>query len=189
MSSPSRFARWLSVLLYFALVAAPVRSEQPAAKVYVLLWFDTEDYLLPASDDSAKHLAEFLTSEGIQLWRYSDDGPPPGIPELMAASGQRVAVGWAVTTCAPAGSLATHSLAWAVDQHPFYAELVGEPVLTWWQGTINNHGFGLGVDEPCCGFVRFLFTGLLRGLISLLRVASVSAVAARHRGRPFQSRK
>ena len=26
-------------------------------------------------------------------------------------------------------------------------ELGGAPVLTWWQGTVTNHGFGLGVDE------------------------------------------
>jgi hypothetical protein len=26
-------------------------------------------------------------------------------------------------------------------------ELDGAPVLTWWQGTIDTHGFGLGVDE------------------------------------------
>jgi hypothetical protein len=38
----------------------------PDAKVYVILWFDTEDYLLPADDDATKHLAEFLTSEGIR---------------------------------------------------------------------------------------------------------------------------
>ncbi|MFO0877951.1 MAG: hypothetical protein U0840_11410 [Gemmataceae bacterium] len=35
-------------------------------KVYVLLWFDTEDYILPASDDAALRVAEFLTREGIR---------------------------------------------------------------------------------------------------------------------------
>ena len=40
--------------------------ETPAeGQVYVLLWFDTEDYLLPQSDDAAKRLAVFLTQEGI----------------------------------------------------------------------------------------------------------------------------
>ena len=38
----------------------------PAAKVYVILWFDTEDYLLPADDDAALHLADFLTHEDIR---------------------------------------------------------------------------------------------------------------------------
>ncbi len=33
--------------------------------VYVLLWFDTEDYILPQSDDAAKRIAVFLTQEGI----------------------------------------------------------------------------------------------------------------------------
>ena len=74
-------------------------------------------------------LAGLLTSEGILLWRYSDDGPPPGTPQLMTASGQRVAVGWAVATPAPPGGLTTHTLAWAVNQLPFHADLVGEPVL------------------------------------------------------------
>ncbi len=34
--------------------------------VYIILWFDTEDYVLPQSDDSAKRIAEFLTSQGIR---------------------------------------------------------------------------------------------------------------------------
>ena len=31
----------------------------------MLLWFDTEDYILPQSDDAAKRLAVFLTQQGI----------------------------------------------------------------------------------------------------------------------------
>src|SRR5712691_1253180 len=42
------------------------RAAEPKAKVYVVLWFDTEDYLLPASDDAALRVAEFLHGEGIQ---------------------------------------------------------------------------------------------------------------------------
>jgi hypothetical protein len=38
----------------------------PAAPVNVILWFDTEDYLLPADDDAAKRLAEMLTARGIR---------------------------------------------------------------------------------------------------------------------------
>src|SRR3954467_3326468 len=43
---------------------------QPAAngtppRVDVILWFDTEDYLLPADDDAAKRLAEMLTQAGV----------------------------------------------------------------------------------------------------------------------------
>jgi hypothetical protein len=35
-------------------------------EVRVILWFDTEDYLLPASDDAAKRVAEILTARGIR---------------------------------------------------------------------------------------------------------------------------
>ncbi|MDB6037036.1 MAG: hypothetical protein JWM99_877 [Verrucomicrobiales bacterium] len=35
-------------------------------RIDVILWFDTEDYLLPASDDAAKRLAELLTERGIR---------------------------------------------------------------------------------------------------------------------------
>lgn len=47
---------------------APAASQQPlsAPKVYVILWFDTEDYLLPASDDAALRLADWLHREGIR---------------------------------------------------------------------------------------------------------------------------
>jgi hypothetical protein len=62
-----RYSRWLLLFVAFLpLSTNRVLSAEPAPKVYVLLWFDTEDYLLPASDDSAKHLAEFLTAEGIR---------------------------------------------------------------------------------------------------------------------------
>jgi hypothetical protein len=37
-----------------------------AARVNVILWFDTEDYLLPADDDAAKRLAEMLAARGIR---------------------------------------------------------------------------------------------------------------------------
>jgi hypothetical protein len=37
-----------------------------AAEVDVILWFDTEDYLLPASDDAAKRLAELLSQREIR---------------------------------------------------------------------------------------------------------------------------
>ena len=34
-------------------------------QVYVVLWFDTEDYILPQSDDAAKRIAVFLTQQGV----------------------------------------------------------------------------------------------------------------------------
>src|SRR5574339_23980 len=40
--------------------------EQVPGEVLVILWFDTEDYLLPASDDAAKRVAETLSARGIR---------------------------------------------------------------------------------------------------------------------------
>ena len=59
------------LVLFFALSplsqaqAAQVVNPSPG-KVYVILWFDTEDYILPHSDDAAKRLAVFLTQQGIR---------------------------------------------------------------------------------------------------------------------------
>jgi hypothetical protein len=39
---------------------------QSAAPVYIVLWFDTEDYILPASDDAALRIADFLTQQGVR---------------------------------------------------------------------------------------------------------------------------
>ncbi len=41
-------------------------EDQAQSRVYVFLWFDTEDYILPQSDDAAKRLAVFLTRQGIR---------------------------------------------------------------------------------------------------------------------------
>jgi hypothetical protein len=54
------------LVLLAGLLAPAARAAEPAAKVYVILWFDTEDYLLPASDDAALHLADFLSGEGVR---------------------------------------------------------------------------------------------------------------------------
>ena len=52
--------------LFFLLftAGASVHAAEPAVRV--ILWFDTEDYLLPASDDAAKRVAEILTARGIR---------------------------------------------------------------------------------------------------------------------------
>jgi hypothetical protein len=34
--------------------------------VYIVLWFDTEDYILPQSDDAAKRVAEILSRQGVR---------------------------------------------------------------------------------------------------------------------------
>jgi hypothetical protein len=48
----------------FASLEAAERAAMP--RIDVILWFDTEDYLLPADDDAAKRLAEMLTERKIR---------------------------------------------------------------------------------------------------------------------------
>jgi Polysaccharide deacetylase len=55
----------LSILTLMTITWHP-NSEQTPAPVYVTLWFDTEDYIIPQSDDAAKRLAETLTRLGIR---------------------------------------------------------------------------------------------------------------------------
>ncbi len=47
-------------------VPTVARAAEDPARVYVILWFDTEDYILPASDDAAKRVAEMLTGLGVK---------------------------------------------------------------------------------------------------------------------------
>lgn len=51
------------LLALFALVS--FAGGASAQTVYVVLWFDTEDYILPASDDAALKVADWLTKEGV----------------------------------------------------------------------------------------------------------------------------
>ena len=44
---------------------SPGQTTRPA-EIDVILWFDTEDYLLPADDEAAKRLAELLSSRQIK---------------------------------------------------------------------------------------------------------------------------
>ena len=55
---PIRFA-----LLLLLIAFAPLRAAEP---VYVVLWFDTEDYIEPAADDAALRIARDLTSLGVR---------------------------------------------------------------------------------------------------------------------------
>jgi hypothetical protein len=57
-----------TILLWMAILLAAVNAaaQDRTAPVYVTLWFDTEDYILPQDDDAAKRLAEMLTGLGVQ---------------------------------------------------------------------------------------------------------------------------
>ena len=54
----------LSLLCLLPAAVLPVHAAGP--EVMVILWFDTEDYLLPASDDAARRVAEILTARGVR---------------------------------------------------------------------------------------------------------------------------
>ena len=56
--------RMLRALFLFLFLAAPWIQARPP--VYVVLWFDTEDYVEPAADDAALRIATDLTAEGVQ---------------------------------------------------------------------------------------------------------------------------
>src|SRR5438876_341500 len=51
--------------LLLALTSLHSIAAAEKANVNVILWFDTEDYLLPADDDATKRLAQMLTDRGI----------------------------------------------------------------------------------------------------------------------------
>jgi peptidoglycan/xylan/chitin deacetylase (PgdA/CDA1 family) len=54
--------------LLFSLCFGHSQAAEPTAQgnVYVVLWFDTEDYILPQSDDAAKRIAEILSRQGVR---------------------------------------------------------------------------------------------------------------------------
>jgi hypothetical protein len=53
-------------LLFCCLLTLPVLAQNNPAPIYVTLWFDTEDYILPQSDDAALRLAKLLTRLGVK---------------------------------------------------------------------------------------------------------------------------
>jgi peptidoglycan/xylan/chitin deacetylase (PgdA/CDA1 family) len=54
----------LSIAVALAALTGLLAQATPA--VYVTLWFDTEDYILPQDDDATKRLAELLTRLGVR---------------------------------------------------------------------------------------------------------------------------
>src|SRR5262245_36197759 len=70
----NRMNRWMAVVACVLAcgcatetsVSPPRPAGTPSPNVVVVLWFDTEDYLLLSDDDATLRLATFLTSEGIR---------------------------------------------------------------------------------------------------------------------------
>src|SRR5947209_15150692 len=54
------------LLCLFSIGGSQLAVADVAPRIYVILWFDTEDYILPASDDATLRLARFLTRELIR---------------------------------------------------------------------------------------------------------------------------
>src|SRR5690348_9631691 len=54
----------MRVLIAFLLLAAHLNAAD--GPVYVVLWFDTEDYIEPAADDAALRIASDLTTLGVR---------------------------------------------------------------------------------------------------------------------------
>src|SRR5262245_42186289 len=62
-----RFTLALFLAVVCSFFASPyAQAADNNAKVYVVLWFDTEDYILPPSDDAAMRVATFLKGQGIR---------------------------------------------------------------------------------------------------------------------------
>lgn len=58
--------RAIAACLFILLSIGLTAKAQDSSPVYITLWFDTEDYILPQSDDAAKRVAELLTRLNIQ---------------------------------------------------------------------------------------------------------------------------
>src|SRR5438067_3292178 len=58
--------RTILPLLVLSLSSLPCIAALESSSVRVILWFDTEDYLLPADDDATKRLAQMLTERRIR---------------------------------------------------------------------------------------------------------------------------
>jgi hypothetical protein len=121
-------------------------QQAPSTKIYIVLWFDTEDYILPASDDAAKRLATFLTDQGIRA-TFKVVGEKARTLERrhrtdVIAALQKHAIGYHANT---------HS------QHPTPAEY--ESLLDWESGAAEftrreRSGFDdvqrIFGQKPCC---------------------------------------
>lgn len=61
-----RFLALALVLGGLCLATAVHGGQSCSGRVYLVLWFDVEDYVLPQTSDVVKRLATFLTQQGIR---------------------------------------------------------------------------------------------------------------------------
>jgi hypothetical protein len=61
-----KILQFSALLAVFVSAMHGVWAAPGGAEVNVILWFDTEDYLLPADDDACKRLGDLLTERGIR---------------------------------------------------------------------------------------------------------------------------
>ncbi len=135
-SGPLRYAQAQGALLaavallfvsFLPLQAAPAQVANPSPrKVYVILWFDTEDYVLPQSDDAAKRLAVFLTQQSIKA-TFKIVGEKA---RTLERRGRRDVI----------GALAQHEIGYHSNfhsQHPTPAEYSAP--LGWQEGAAEFH--------------------------------------------------
>ncbi len=61
-----RHLRHPSLLILFVVALLPAAARAAAPHIDVILWFDAEDYILPADDDATLHIADFLSQAGIK---------------------------------------------------------------------------------------------------------------------------
>lgn len=61
-----RMRRVLVATIPWIVCLTPLATAGDDPTINVFLWFDTEDYLLPADDDATLRISEFLTREGIR---------------------------------------------------------------------------------------------------------------------------
>lgn len=85
---------------------------------------------VPAALTPIGLLGGLLTHDDLEVWRYADGGPPPGIPELPVPwSDAGYAIGWIVATPAqPADELVSHDLVWSDGRTATHGGIVGNMV-------------------------------------------------------------
>lgn len=62
----SRLSLGLIILTCLSAAGRAAQMAGKSGKVYIVLWFDTEDYILPQSDDAALRIADMLTRLGVR---------------------------------------------------------------------------------------------------------------------------